>query len=204
MSKHRNHRNGLMALGVLAAAFAGGAFSHWMLGGIDEASAKDMTEAGIKLKLDNKGPVYTRKLQVFDGGYRKVASLDLSGLRLYGASGREWARLASSGAGGGLSLLDAGGRTRVVVDTSGIKVSDAAGRVRVAIEGSGLILYDAGGKESARLGVGRDGKAGLLLPDSSGALRKVDFSPASQGGTGPSKSAPPSRKKPTILKRPTK
>lgn len=203
MNKHRNHRNGLMALGVLAAAFAGGAFSHWMLAGIDEASARDMTETEVALKLGAKGPVYAKGLQVFDDKARKVASLDSSGVRLYGAKGREWARLTSSGTGGGLSLLDAGGRTRVVVDTSGIKVSDAGGRVRVVIKSSGLTLYDAGGTESARLGVGRDGKTALLLPDSLGVLRKVDFSAASQGDGSPSKSTPPSRK-PTILKRPTK
>jgi len=203
MNRHRNHRTGLMALGVLAAAFAGGAFSHWMLAGIDEASARDMTETEVALKLGAKGPVYAKGLQVFDDKARKVASLDPSGLRLYGAKGTEWARLTSSGAGGGLSLLDAGGRTRVVVDAAGIKVSDAGGRVRVAIEGSGLKLYDAGGKESARLGVGRDGKPALLLPDSSGALQKVDFSAGSQGDGNPSRSTPP-RKEPTILKRPTK
>jgi len=203
MNKHRNYRTGLTALGVLVAAFAGGAFSHWMLAGIDEASARDMTETEVALKLGAKGPVYAKGLQVFDDKARKVASLDSSGLRLYGAKGREWARLTSSGAGGGLSLLDAGGRTRVAVETSGIKVSDAGGRVRAVIKSSGLILYDDGGREGARLGVGRDGKVGLLLPDSSGALRKVDFSAKSQGDESPGKSAPTSEK-PTILRHPTK
>lgn len=146
-----------MTVGILAAAFLGGAFAEWIFGGSGEACAAQA------------------------GGSRVVRA---QAFVLVDAAGREWGRLAVvPGGGGRLSVLDQEGKERLRVGSVeepagwGLRAYDEDGQNRIIVglwtgAASGMRLYDGNGTKRAGLGLTLDGQnQGLGLIDANGTER---------------------------------
>ena len=170
----------LMVAGVLAASFAGGAFSHWVLSGTSEvhAAAKSSGRSNEDaMRWSFAKPVFTRKLTVGEPKSKTSAVLDGSGMKLYDPSGKARIRLES--ATGNMALLDSGGRDRVKFGVirggdTGIALLDSSGRQRVQLNSRGLKLFNASGKEVGSFGFQSDGTMGVSVAGRGGKLRRID------------------------------
>ena len=142
-------RNTLLIVGILAASFAGGAVSHWLLSpspaiaqAADEEQAPQTVTAERFQLVDSEGTVRAL-LHVDDSG---------SGLVLHDTTGKARTAIGVNASGApGVYIFDADGRPRAAMADGGgvfgVFISNAEGRLRTALAdsgtGAGVIVYDA-------------------------------------------------------------
>jgi hypothetical protein len=171
----------MMVIGVLAASFAGGAASRWILPATPQAHAAPKTR-GVEdaLRWSLSKPVYTRKLNVGDPKGGVTGLIDPTGMKLYGSNKKARIRLESGS--GLLALADSGGKDRVKLGTvqggdTGIALFDSSGRRRIQIDSGGLKIYSASDKLVGNFGFQSDGSMGASVADKTGKLKRIDLEP---------------------------
>jgi hypothetical protein len=180
-------KGALVPFGMLAAAFAGGAFAQWLAGGCTMLEARAAAQ---------EKAVRAEQFIVVDAQGREVGALaavpEGVGLTVRGPDGKERISLAAdSGGGAGLSLNDAEGRQRIGLgynaDGGGLFLLDPDGVSRVDVgisptgDEGGLSLNKADGKPRASLGMG-GASVGLSMRNNEGT--EIVGIGVGQGGGG--------------------
>ncbi len=164
-------RGGLVTAGVVAAAFLGGAFAQWLMGGCammqaEGAARPETLRAERFVVVDADG----NEVGVFGATRRGPA------LVLHDVAGRPRISLGNGEADGGywgLFCRDAGGNDRFVSGAradgkgAGLGIWDWNGQLRIGTGanegGCGTALWNEDGREVAGMGAGAHGGADFVL-----------------------------------------
>jgi hypothetical protein len=166
-----------MMAGVMVAAFAGGAFTQWLLlgdGGAHAAASKQATAKEIRVRsivlVDAKGTERARMEVTADGAG--------CGLTILAKSGKHAIGIGVDNESAGIGLYDKDGREHLSLgaapdgSAAGLGVTYASGKEAIGLgygpTGSGISLRDANGRDRAALGMPPGGGAGFFTRDEHG------------------------------------
>ncbi len=148
----------LTVVGMMAAAFAGGAFMQWLMGGgaanaAEQAAAKEVRAQSFVL-VDTKGAELARLGVAREP--KGSGAVDYPGLRFFDQKGTRRLTIgaASDGSGAGMGLYYADGQLAIGLGA--------------ATEGTGITLHDAKGVERAGVGMPPGGGASFVTKDENG------------------------------------
>jgi hypothetical protein len=153
----------LTVVGMTAAAFAGGAFMQWLMGGGAAAAAEPTAAKEIRAQhfvlVDAEGKEYARLERAPESSGN--GTVDYAGLRFFDRHGarRVTVGARTDGLGAGLGLWYTDGQLAIGMgagpEGTGVTLHDAKGRERAGVgmppwAGASFVTKDENGKETWR------------------------------------------------------